>query len=397
MCAGVNLRMALDYLGLFDDLPESQRALAERTRAAVEREVVPRVADLYEAGEFPRQVPPIFGEIGLLGAPLPAFGNVSPLAWGLACRELERVDSGLRSFVSVQTCLVMEAIDRYGSDEQKIAWLPGLARGETIGCFALTEPGHGSDPGGMETRAAPLPDGGYKLNGHKRWSTNGTLADVAVVWAQTNVEHGAKGIRGFLVPLGSRGVTARPIERKLSLRISASAEVLFDDCIVPASAMLPGAIGLGPALSCLNDARYSILWGAIGAAEACYDAALVHVGCREQFGRKLAGFQLVQDHLVAMVDLISSSQLLAVRLAELKTAGKLRHQQVSLGKRHNVAAAQDVARRARALLGADGILVDRVVMRHLCNLETLATYEGTEQIHTLVIGADVTGISAFRG
>ncbi len=388
--------MGLDYLDLMSDVSESDRVLSEKTRLVVERDVLPRVADLYEAGEFPRDVVPTFGELGLLGAPLAGFGNASPLAWGLACRELERVDSGLRSFVSVQTCLVMEAIERFGSHEQREEWLPRLARGESIGCFALTEPGHGSDPAGLETRTTRLADGSYRLDGHKRWSTNGTLADLAVIWAQTAPEQGAKGIRGFLVPTASPGLTVRPVERKLSLRISASSEILLSDCRVPGSAMLPAAVGLGPALSCLNDARFSILWGAIGAAEACYDAALQHVTAREQFGRKLAGFQLVQEQLAEMVDAISSSQLLAARLASLKESGRLRHQQVSLGKRHNVAAAQLVARRARALLGAEGILVDRVVMRHLCNLETLATYEGTEQVHTLVIGADVTGISAFR-
>ncbi|MGH2460199.1 MAG: acyl-CoA dehydrogenase family protein [Chloroflexota bacterium] len=378
------------------DVPESERRLAEETREVVERDVLPRVADLYESGEFPRDVVTTFGQIGLLGAPLREFGNASPLAWGLACRELERVDSGLRSFVSVQTCLVMEAIERFGSSPQRDEWLPRLSRGDVIGCFALTEPGHGSDPAGLETRASRLPDGSYRLDGHKRWSTNGTLASLAVIWAQTVPEQGAKGIRGFLVPMTAAGLTVRPIDRKLSLRISASSEILLNDCRVPEAAMLPSAAGLGPALSCLNDARYSILWGALGAAEACFDAAREHVGGREQFGRRLAGFQLVQERLADMVDLISSAQLLATRLATLKQSGRLRHQQVSLGKRHNVAAAQTVARHARALLGAEGILVDRAVMRHLCNLETLATYEGTEQIHTLVIGADVTGLSAFR-
>jgi glutaryl-CoA dehydrogenase len=389
--------MPLDYLNLFADVPEPERTLADRTRTLVDQSVLPRVADLYEAGEFPRDVIRSFGEIGLLGAPLANFGSASPLAWGLACRELERVDSGLRSFVSVQTCLVMEAIDRFGSDDQKSAWLPALARGETVGCFALTEPGHGSDPGGMETRATRNANGTYRLTGHKRWSTNGTIAGVAVVWAQTAPEQGVKGIRAFLVPTSVPGFQARAIHRKLSLRISASAELFLDECQVPEAAMLPKADGLGAALACLNHARYSILWGAIGAAEACYDAALAHVRGRQQFGRALAGFQLVQEHLVAMVDQITSSQLLATRLALLKSAGVLRHQQISLGKLHNVAAAREVARRARALLGAEGILVDRDVMRHLCNLETLATYEGTEQIHTLVIGADVTGEQAFRG
>lgn len=388
--------MPLDYLDLFRDLPPAETVLAERTRALVQREVAPRIGDLYEQGVFPRDIIPQLGEIGLLGAPLEGFGAVSPLAWGLACRELERVDSGLRSFVSVQTCLAMEAIDRYGSPGQRETWLSRLARGEVVGCFALTEPGHGSDPAGMETRAERRPDGSWRLNGHKRWSTNGTIAAVAIVWAQTEPSLGSKGIRGFVVPADSPGFAARPIERKLSLRVSASAELVLRDVALPADAVLPGAPSLGGALSCLNDARFSILWGAIGAAEACYDRALERAIGREQFGRPLAGFQLVQSDLAAMVERITTAQLLASRLADLKARGRLRHQQVSLGKKHNVAAAQDVARRARALLGAEGIVLDTDAMRHLCNLETLATYEGTEQIHTLVLGADVTGIPAFR-
>ena len=386
----------LDYLNLIADVPSSERALAERTRELLERRVAPRIADLYETGAFPRDLIPELGEIGLLGAPLSQRDHASPLAWGLAMRELERVDSGLRSFASVQTCLVMEAIARYGSPSQQEEWLTRLARGDAVGCFALTEPGHGSDPAGLETRAGRGPAGTWLLNGHKRWSTNGTLADVAVVWAQTEVDSGSKGVRGFLVPTSSPGFQALPLERKLSLRVSASAELLFENVELPESSILPRAAGLGAPLSCLNEARYSILWGAIGAAEACYAAALEHTTRREQFGRALAGFQLVQDNLVEMVDQISRSQLLAVRLAQLKSEKRLRHQQISLGKRHNVRAAQDVARRARALLGAEGIMLDRVVMRHLCNLETLATYEGTDQIHTLVIGQDVTGLSAFR-
>lgn len=388
--------MPLDYLNLFGALPPTESALAERTRDLVQREVMPRIGDLYEQGAFPQEIIPRLGEIGLLGAPLARLGAASPLSWGLACRELERVDSGLRSFVSVQTCLVMEAIDRYGSAEQRETWLARLARGDVVGCFALTEPGHGSDPVGMDTRAARQPDGSWTLSGHKRWSTNGTLASVAIIWAQAEPEQGSRGIRGFVVPTDVPGVEIRPIDRKLSLRVSASSEIFLREARLPESAVLPGARGIGAALSCLNDARFSILWGAIGAAEACYDRARERVLAREQFGKPLAGFQLVQSDLATMVERITTAQLLADRLAALKTRGELRHQQVSLGKKHNVAAAQDVARRARALLGAEGIMLDTDTMRHLCNLETLATYEGTEQIHTLVLGQDVTGISAFR-
>ena len=248
----------------------------------------------------------------------------------------------------------------------------------------------------MEVSATRLPGGDYRLSGHKRWSTNGTIAQIGIVWAQTEPALGQKGIRGFLVPLGSPGVEVRPLGRKLSLRVSESSEILFHDVRLPGEAILSGTSGLGSALSALNGARYSILWGVLGSAEACYAEAIAHVKAREQFGKPLAGFQLVQESLVEMVDRITSAQLLAIRLAELKASRRLRHQQVSLGKRHNVAAAQDVARRARALLGAEGILVDRHVLRHLDNLETVATYEGTEQIHTLTIGADLTGLSAFR-
>lgn len=388
--------MSLDYLDLFSHLPAPEVELAERTRALLERAVLPRVSDLYAAGQFPTEVIREFGEIGLLGAPLSSYGRASPLAWGLACRELERIDSGLRSFVSVQTCLVMETIERFGSPEQQARWLPALAHGTVIGCFALTEPGHGSDPSGLETTAIQNTDGSFRLAGHKRWSTNGTIAQLGIVWAQTAPALGPKGIRGFLVPLDTPGVEVRPIDRKLSLRISASSEIWFRDCILPADAVLPGTGGLSSALSCLNGARYSILWGVLGAAEACFAIALDHLNRRRQFGRPLSGFQLVQDQLVAMLEEISSAQLLAFRLAELKAGGTLRHPQISLGKKHNVAAAQDVARRARALLGAEGILLDRSVMRHLENLETVATYEGTEQIHTLTIGADITGTNAFR-
>ena len=388
--------MILDYVETFADLPDSELALAQRTREFLSREILPRIGDLYESARFPREIIPALGALGLLGAPLADFGNVSPIAWGLACRELERVDSGLRSFVSVQTCLVMETIDRFGSPEQRDQWLPALARGEAVGCFALTEPGHGSDPAGLEVSAARDAGGGYRLSGHKRWSTNGTMAQIAVVWAQTEPTLGARGIRGFLVPLDSPGVDVRPVDRKLSLRVSASSEILFHDVRLPETALLPGTTGLGSALSALNGARFSILWGVLGCAEACYEEALGHVTGRAQFGRPLAGFQLVQEQLAEMVERITTAQLLARRLAELKAAGRLRHQQVSLGKKHNVGSAQEVARRARALLGAEGILLDRHVLRHLNNLETVATYEGTEQIHTLSIGADVTGISAYR-
>ncbi|MBI2942447.1 MAG: acyl-CoA dehydrogenase family protein [Chloroflexi bacterium] len=384
-----------DYLGLLGEVPESERALAARARAIVEEALLPRVAGLYDRGEFPLDVIPRLAAAGLLGASIPGIGNASPLAWGLACLELERGDSGLRSFVSVQTCLAMTAIARFGSDAQRQRWLRPLASAEAIGCFALTEPAHGSDPASLETRAFATPSG-YRLSGYKRWATNATFAQIAVIWAQTDPAAGARGIRGFLVPIGAPGVEVRPIERKLSMRMSSSAEILLHDVEVPADALLPGTTGLGSALACLNEARYTIVWGAIGAAEVCYEIALEHVKARQQFGRPLAGFQLVQQHLVEMLDRLTAAQLVAHRLARLKQQGTLRHQQVSFAKRHTVSAAQRVAARARALLGAEGILLDRHIIRHLANLETLATYEGTEQIHTLIVGADVTDQPAFR-
>jgi glutaryl-CoA dehydrogenase len=289
----------------------------------------------------------------------------------------------------------MTAIARFGSDAQRDEWLPPMAAGRAIGCFSLTEPDHGSDPAGMETRAERTASG-WRLSGHKRWATNSPIAQVAVIWAQTDPALGARGVRGFLVPLPRVGVEVRPIERKLSLRISYSGEIFLRDVDLPAGAALPGVTSLGAALACLNEARYSIVWGAVGAAEACLDAALARTKARHQFGRRLAGFQLVQEKLVQMLDDVTTSQLVARRIADLKAAGQLRHQQASFGKRHNVAAAQRTAARARALLGAEGIVVDSHVMRHMANLESIATYEGTEDIHTLVMGADITGESAFR-
>jgi glutaryl-CoA dehydrogenase len=390
------MKIDTDYLAVFADLSTEDTILAARARDIVVEHVLPRVADWYEAGVFPREIVPHLGAAGLLGPTVPGVGSASSRAWGLVCHELERGDSGLRSFASVQSSLVMYPIQRYGSPEQQRAWLPRLATGEAIGCFALSEPAGGSDPGTMATVAEPRPGGSYRLNGHKRWATSGTLAQVAIVWAQTDSTAGARGIRGFLLPTDHPGVEIRSIDRKLSMRVSASAEIFLRDVEVGANAMLPGATGLGAALSCLTEARFSIAWGVIGAAIASYAAALAHVQSRSTFGRPVASFQLVQQHLVEMLDRITTAQLIADQLARLKDAGQLRHQQVSFAKRHNVAAAQEVVARARALLGAEGIILDRHVMRHQANLETVATYEGTHEIQTLVVGADITGLPAFR-
>ena len=307
-------------------------------------------------------------------------------------QELERGDSGLRSFSSVQSSLVMFPIHRFGSEAQKQHWLPRLARGEAIGCFGLTEPDSGSDPGAMQTCAVPLPGGGWRLSGRKMWITNGSVADVALVWAQT-----PEGIRGFLVERGTPGFSAPKIERKLSLRASITSELLLDDVELGDDARLPGAEGLRAPLACLTQARYGIAWGAIGAALACFECALAYQKERPQFGRPLAGFQLQQARFADMLERLVNAQLQAFRLGQLRDQGQLHHAQVSLAKRHNVRTALETARSARHMLGASGITLDYPVMRHLANLESVFTYEGTDDVHTLVLGEAVTGLSAFRG
>ncbi|TAK24206.1 MAG: acyl-CoA dehydrogenase [Chloroflexota bacterium] len=385
----------IDYLGAFADIPASERVLAENMRALLDERLRPRLGDLYEAGEFPLDLVPELAALGLFGAHVPGMATASALAWGLALREVERCDSGLRSFVSVQACLTMTAIAQWGSNEQKARWLPSLLRGQVIGSFSLTEPDHGSDPSALATVAERTGDG-WILRGHKRWASNSPIAGLVVIWAQTEPGAGSRGIRGFLVPLPWPGVEVRPLHRKLSLRMSPSGEIFLRDVRLPPDAILPEARGLGAALACLNEARYSIAWGVVGVAEECLDLALARVKSRQQFGRELGRFQLVQERLAAMLDDVTRAQLVARRLADLKDAGMLRHQQVSFAKRHNVAGAQRVAATARALFGAEGILVDNVVMRHMANLESVATYEGTDEIHTLVLGADLTGFDAFR-
>jgi glutaryl-CoA dehydrogenase len=331
-------------------------------------------------------------ELGLFGSTLPAqYGGaeMNNVAYGLVMQELERGDSGIRSFASVQSALVMYPIFRYGSGEQKDLWLPLLARGEKIGCFGLTEPDFGSNPGGMITRAERS-SGGYVLNGAKMWITNGSIADIAVVWAKLD-----GSVRGFLVEKGTAGFSAPEMKGKHSLRASVTSELIFDDVHLPESSMLPGGEGLKLPLSCLSQARYGIAWGAVGAAMACYDSALNYAKSRIQFDRPIAAFQLTQAKLVHMVTEITKAQLLCLQLGRLKDSGKARFQQISLAKRNNVFHALEIAREARGILGANGILDEYPVMRHAANLESVITYEGTHEMHTLIVGEDITGIPAF--
>jgi glutaryl-CoA dehydrogenase len=316
--------------------------------------------------------------------------GMGSIAYGVTCREMEAADSGLRSLVSVQGSLAMFPIWKYGSEEQKQEWLPRMAAGEAIGCFGLTEPDHGSDPSGMETRATQN-GSDWVLSGTKMWITNGSIADIAVVWAATD-----EGIRGFLVPRGAKGFTARNIHKKLSLRASVTSELHFDEVRLPADAVLPGVTGLKGPLSCLSEARFGIVWGVTGAARSCYEAAVEYAKTREQFGRKIGGFQLTQGKLAWMLADLSRAQLLALHLGRLKEAGKITPQQVSLGKMSNVRTAIEIARQARTVLGANGVTLEYPVIRHANNLESVLTYEGTEEIHTLALGQAITGISAYR-
>jgi glutaryl-CoA dehydrogenase len=382
----------LDFLAVDDLLTEEDRDIRDTVRAFAESELTPHVGQWYDEGTLPDDLGPKLGKLGLLGMHLEGYGcaGTSATAYGVACRELEAVDSGLRSFVSVQGSLAMYALHRWGTDEHKEEWLPRMAAGEALGCFGLTEADAGSDPASMRTRARRDGDD-WVLNGSKMWITNGTLAEVAVVWAQTD-----DGIRGFVVPTSTRGFGATKIQRKLSLRASVTAELAFDDLRLPGDAVFPDVRGLKGPLSCLNEARYGILWGAVGAARACYAEALAYSLEREQFGAPLASFQLSQKKLAEMVVAVNNASLAAVRIGQLKDAGTLSPAQVSYGKLANVRAALDVARTARTMLGGAGITLDHSVMRHMNNLETVLTYEGTEEMHTLSVGADITGIRAFR-
>ena len=381
-----------DLLNLDDQLTDEERLVRDTVRSFTADRVLPNIADWFEAGILPREIVPEVGKLGLLGMHLTGYGcaGMGPVAYGVACRELEAADSGLRSLVSVQGSLVMFPIWRYGSEEQKAEWLPRMAAGEAVGCFGLTEPDHGSDPGSMKT-FAKRNGHDWLLSGTKMWITNGAIADVAVVWAQTE-----EGIRGFLVPRGARGFTSRSIHKKLSLRASVTAELHFDDVKLPAGAMLPGVSGLKGPLSCLSEARYGIAWGATGAGRACLEAAVDYARTREQFGKPIGSFQLTQSKLAWMLADLQRAQLLALHLGRLKEAGTLRPEQVSLAKMANVRTAIDIARQARTILGANGITLEYPVIRHANNLESVLTYEGTEEIHALALGQALTGISAYR-
>jgi glutaryl-CoA dehydrogenase len=382
----------LDVLRIDKQLSPEETLVRDTVRAFTAERVMPHIADWFEAGIMPRELAPELGKLGLLGMHLTGYGTaeMGAIAYGVACRELEAADSGLRSLVSVQGSLAMFPIWKYGSAEQKEEWLPRMAAGEAIGCFGLTEPDHGSDPGGMSTTATPNGTG-WLLSGTKTWITNRTIADIAVVWART-----PDGIRGFLVPRGAKGFSTRAIHKKLSLRASVSAELHLDEVKLGADAMLPGVSGLKGPLSCLTEARYGIAWGATGAARSCLETAAEYARTREQFGRPIGSFQMTQSKLAWMLTDLSRAQLLALHLGRLKEAGEVTPEQVSMAKMSNVRAAIDIARQARTILGASGITLEYPVMRHAANLESVLTYEGTEEIHALALGQAITGISAYR-
>lgn len=381
----------LDFFQLEDLLSPEERMTRDTVKQFVAREVLPTVERHFADESFPRELVPRMAELGIFGANIKGYGcaGMNNVAYGLIMQELEAGDSGLRSFASVQSALSMYAIYAYGTEEQKQRYLPEMAKGKLIGCFGLTEPDHGSDPGGMETRARRDGDG-WLLNGTKRWITNGSIADIAVVWAKVD-----EGITGFLVEKGAPGFSTRDIHGKFSMRASITSELILEDVRVAKSAHLPGARGLRGPLGCLTQARYGIAWGAIGSARTCYHCALDYVKSRKQFARPLAGYQLVQNKLVGMLTEITKAQMVSLRLGRLKDEGKMRPEHVSFAKRNNVAAALAIARDARDMLGANGIVNEYPVIRHMLNLETVNTYEGTFDIHTLILGRDITGESAF--
>jgi len=381
-----------DFLELDHLLSDEERDIRDTVRAFVADRVIPHVGQWFEEARIPVELARELGKLGLLGMHLDGYGcaGASATAYGIACMELEAGDSGVRSLMSVQGSLAMYAIHRWGSEEQKQQWLPRMAAGEAIGCFGLTEPDAGSDPSSMRTRARRN-GSDWILHGQKMWITNGSIADVAVVWARTD-----DGLRGFLVPKGTQGFTTQDIHRKLSLRASITSELLLDDVRLPADAMLPEVSSLRGPLSSLNEARYGIVWGAVGAARACFEAALDYSLDRKQFERPIASFQIQQQKLATMATEVNRAGLLAIHLGRMKDQGRLRSEHVSMGKLANVNAALEVARTARQVLGANGVTLEYPVIRHMNNLESVVTYEGTADVHALVIGGALTGIQAFR-
>ncbi|HKW46092.1 MAG TPA: acyl-CoA dehydrogenase family protein [Gemmatimonadaceae bacterium] len=388
----------LDFFNIDSQLSEEERAVRDSVRRFVDERVLPIIGKCYVEGRFPKELVPEMAELGVFGANLPeeyGCAGLNNVAYGLIMQELERGDSGVRSFASVQGALAMYPIFAFGSEDQRLAWLPKMASGDVIGCFGLTEPDFGSNPSGMITMAHEQADGTWLLNGGKMWITNGSTAQIAVVWAKTNGDKSERSIRGFIVPTDSKGFKARDQKGKLSLRASDTSELVFEDVHLPNDALLPKSGGLKSPLMCLTQARYGISWGAIGAAIACFEEAVSYSKNRVMFDRPIGGFQLQQERIADMLTEITKAQLVSLHLGRLKDAGKYTPQQVSLAKRNNVNMATDVAREARRLLGAVGILAEYGAMRHMANLESVYTYEGTHDVHTLVLGQAVTGISAF--
>src|SRR5215210_1593152 len=381
-----------DFLDVDAHLSEGEKGVRDEVRSFVLEKIEPHIREWWENAIFPREIVPQMGRLGLLGMHLSGYSCAgrSAVEYGLACMEMEAGDSGLRTFVSVQGSLAMSAIHKFGSEEQKQEWLPPMARGEAIGCFGLTEPTAGSDPASMKTYARKE-GSDWVLSGEKRWIGMGTIADVAVVWAKTD-----SGIRGFLVPTSTEGVSARDITTKVPMRASVQCALFLEDVRLPETAVLPGAEGLKGPFSCLNEARYGIVWGSMGAARSCFECALEYAKEREQFGKPIASFQLTQEKLVNMMLEIEKGTLLALHLGRKKDEGTLRPEQVSFGKLNNVREAIEIAREARTILGGNGITLDYPVIRHMNNLESVRTYEGTDEVHTLVLGNTITGISAFR-
>jgi len=380
-----------DFLNIDALLTDEERLIRDTVRAFVRDRIVPNVGTWFEEGTVPRELGRELGKLGLLGMHLQGYGcpGTSAVAYGIACMELEAGDSGIRSYASVQGSLAMYAIYRWGSEEQKQRWIPGMAKGELLGCFGLTEPDFGSNPAGMRTTARR--DGSdWILNGTKMWITNGGIADVAIVWAQTD-----DGIRGFAVPTNSKGFTANAVEKKLSLRASVTSELVLDDCRVPDDCVFPEVRGLRGTLACLNEARYGIIWGSMGSARSCYETALDYAKHRVQFDKPIAAYQLTQEKLVNMLLELNKGTLLALHIGRMKDEGRAHPSHVSFGKLNNVREALAIAREARTILGANGVTLEYPVIRHMNNLESVLTYEGTSEVHTLILGQEITGIAAF--